>query len=179
MYLKNKDGTPYKLPSPNPIMVIQNYWKDFRLHNLPGKITIFDKEINLVNSLSPKTEPEITKEEIKTEPKIVTPVKKQEEDKNMISVWCSPVVMKEQKDELYGTSFLKSFYGEKFIFSAIMKSQNDFSLILLTDEEKVTENSILYPKTSDKRWWKVEKIIEQESHKELYCSISDFTPKFT
>ncbi len=34
MVIKNKDGTVYKVRGPNPIMIAQDLWNDFELHNM-------------------------------------------------------------------------------------------------------------------------------------------------
>ena len=48
MVIKNKDGTPYTLRGPNPLMKEQDLWAEFQLHNMEFSeqvITNNNKEI--------------------------------------------------------------------------------------------------------------------------------------
>jgi hypothetical protein len=91
MVIKNKDGSIYKVRGPNPIMVAQDLWNDFELHNMEfpddfisqnaGKKAAKPK-INLGQTFTPQ----------ENEPKSVVnissvPVKKEPEKKEEISIF--------------------------------------------------------------------------------------------
>jgi len=40
--IKNKNGTEYKLRSPNPIMIQQDLWENFEIHNMDFKSEIYE-----------------------------------------------------------------------------------------------------------------------------------------
>ena len=52
MALKNRDGTPYKLRGPNPMMKGQETWQDFQVHNMKfqPETALDDREIKTMDS---------------------------------------------------------------------------------------------------------------------------------
>lgn len=46
MAIKNKNGTEYKLRGPNPIMMQQDVWEDFQLHNMQFQEEIQENKAN-------------------------------------------------------------------------------------------------------------------------------------
>ena len=47
MAIKNKDGSVYKLKSPNPIMKSQDVWNNFTLHNMIFEQTTEEDKVKL------------------------------------------------------------------------------------------------------------------------------------
>lgn len=187
MALKNRDGTDFRLNKPNPIMASQKLWgKEVKLifHNKIGKTIILPDEIRAVKPIIFDTQV-IEKAKVtltKEEPLIVKQLEEPEvglveEDK--IQIWCLPASYKEYKDALYGEKYLKVRYGNKFMFEAITLEQDDLSFILWTNTKAVTQGSILFPRSHDKRWWQVQSIKEQDGGYILAAMISDYQPKFS
>lgn len=183
MALKNKDGTEYKLAKPNPIMADQKLWEKEKLifHNKIGKLivlpdkterVVFDSQMIMkTKELLEKTDPVIIKK--LEEPEVGS----HEDDK--IQVWCQPATYKKYKDNLYGEEYQKVNYGSSFLFEAILIDQDDLSFILWTNTKAVTKGSIIFPRTHDKRWWRVQSIREENGGYTIACAISEYQPKFS
>ena len=179
--LKNKDGTPYRLNSPNPLVKDQ-VWDDLVLHNweweyIP-KNTPSEKLLEKPPELEPiiVPEPKIPEPEIKiTEPDIpITASLKGDRKlvKNLVVAHCLP---KEG-----------SGYGKKFSFEAVILKRADFNIVFWTPI-KLELGSIIYPSVKvdgnisygDYQWWKIDKV---ESKKQGYLisgMISDVQPDFS
>lgn len=101
---------------------------------------------------------------VESEPEIV--YISTEEDEDVIDVWCLPAI--DEKN-----------YDDKFIFKAIVYDNQDLFIKLIA-KQKINELSIIYPKNSDRRWWKV---IGNEIYEEKWflvvATISDYHPSFT
>jgi hypothetical protein len=87
MVIKNKDGTTYQLRRPNPIMVQQDIWTDFEIHNMQ-----FQEE----------TVTNTNKETIKNKKKInlgqtVVDDNKNQENREIISVQSTPAITEPPK----------------------------------------------------------------------------------
>ena len=87
MVIKNKDGTTYQLRRPNPIMVQQDIWTDFEIHNMQ-----FQEE----------TVTNTNKETIKNKKKInlgqtVVDNNKNQENREVISVQSAPAITEPPK----------------------------------------------------------------------------------
>lgn len=78
MVIKNKDGSVYKINQPNPIMLQQDKWDDFTLHNMEFEGSVVD------NNAIPKAKPQklnlgsvkTIKIDTKEEPPPTPPIKK-------------------------------------------------------------------------------------------------------
>ena len=203
MVLKNKDGTPYRLASPNPVMKTQILWgnEKFILHNMkwsgeiyqdtmqsqqPAKTKSFLSDLEESKVVETQVEPEI-----KEEPKSTVYEAKVEvhEDKTRIEeetkpdiekifIHLLPATIKTKVDELYGDIKKTVFYGQPTSFEAVELEHQDFHYKIWTEIE-IGIGSILYPKTNNKRWWKV-KSKEQKANGWLITSMpSDYQPSFT
>lgn len=184
MALKNKDGTEYKLNKPNPIMIDQTIWEKEKLilHNKIGKLVVLpDKTERVVfdHQTIMKTKELLEKS---AEPVIVKQLEEPEVGNNeddKVQIWCLPASYKKYKDSLYGEEYKKINYGSKFLFEAISIEQDDLSFIIWTNTKAVTEGSILFPRTYDKRWWRVQSIREENGGYTIAAMISDYQPKFS
>ena len=88
MVIKNKDGTPYTLRGPNPLMKEQDLWAEFQLHNMEFSkqvITNNNKEIvrnklklNLGKTVVETDNNLIKVEKVQKPPEIELPVKQEE-----------------------------------------------------------------------------------------------------
>lgn len=173
MTLYNKDGSIYKLSAPNPVMKEQEIWTKFIVHNMKWKpeykedgSVVMPIESDI--SLEPKTQSEIFLDELSSSKEEIVPIveKKIEikEDTNKIIkpkdkidkvfVYCLPAIIKEKQDDLYGDVFRVIEYQDPTSFEAVILSHNDMG-IEMWSSVKFGEESILYPKNGDKRWWKV------------------------
>lgn len=76
MTIKNKDGSVYKLKSPNPIMKSQDLWKDFTVHNMIFEQTVEEDKVKLKKSSKIKmgTTVVVQEEKIKEKDIIKPPV---------------------------------------------------------------------------------------------------------
>ena len=81
------------------------------------------------------------KEEVKEQKKI--------SDHKTIQCFCLPAKIIEKKDELYEESYQRIEYLEKFIFDTVVIEKEDFYIKFWT-MEKISKNSIVYPKNKDK-----------------------------
>ena len=68
-------------------------------------------------------------------------------------------------------------YGEKFKFDAVLLGISDFQISFWTNV-KLSNESVIYPKNSDKRWWKISGSEPKFNGNIYYGKISDLTPNF-
>ena len=199
MVIKNLDGSEYKLKGPNPIMKTQNLWDEFQIHNMN-----FDEIIDKFKNENKKTtilnlnKDEIVIEDlkksennIKLEPKIELPIEKElkpepeppkkEENNNFeinkTTIHCLPANVSIKEDYLYGDVKKIVKYSEKFKFDAVLLEISDFQISFWTNL-KLSNESIIYPKNSDKRWWKITGSEPKFNGSIYYGKISDITPNF-
>ncbi len=203
MTLKNRDGSELKLSRPNPIMATQEAWKKEEkliFHNKIGKIVVINDPTAPTPVTSRPMKPAVrpidrvmefefdestlaqAREIIdKKDPLIVETLEEPEVgegDENKVQVWCLPASFKEYKDALYGEQYRKVRYGNKFLCEAIILDLEDLYMTLWSNTKAITTGSILFPRTHDKRWWRVEGIKEQDGGYVIYSTISDYQPKF-
>lgn len=120
-------------------------------------------------------------------PKQAPKVEKQKEDsfnfpilKVKVLMHCLPAKVKTHKDLLYGDSWERVVYGDKFVFPSVMISNNDLQMQFWTSDpnSQISEKSIIYPFSyeiynqntqdydkvpfNEHRWWKVSSKEEKE-----------------
>lgn len=123
------------------------------------------------------------KEEIIERKSIVKPdLKKQEEENDSelekTFIHCLPATIRTTKDDLYGDVYQTIKYGQPTSFEAIILDQQDFTMTVWTDTDKISIGSVLYPKCNFKRWWRV-KAKEKKANGWIIVSIpSDYQPSF-
>jgi hypothetical protein len=185
MPIKNKDGTPYRLTSPNPLMEEQIIWgKNYTLHGRLGQVVTFPDNAQLPARPQPPRKFSTPDEPKKEEPEIVESLEPDfvgSESEGQIQVWCLPATYKEYVDTLYNEKYRKIVYGKKFLFEAILEDQSDLFIMLWTNTKAVTEGSVLFPRTYDKRWWRVEGVKKDDEGEGylIYATISDYHPEFS
>lgn len=181
--LKNKDGTPYKLNKPNPLMQGQQLWQDYVVHNMEWEVEIhvdnkvYSNQIYSQEDVNFLEDLDRAKEEI---PKIEKP--KEILVQNNIEktfIHCLPAYIQTKKDELYGETTQTIKYGNPTSFEGVLIEQNDLLMSLWTDVDDIGEESVLYPKTQFKRWWRVKQKRKQASGWILDSIPSDYQPSFT
>lgn len=200
MAIKNKDGSEYTLRKPNPIMKTQNLWDGFEIHNMnfneiidqiknhQKKTTILDlNKEEIVIEDKKKTEDEPKKVEIKKilESEVNQNIPKKEpiitKDENpeikKTIIHCLPAKVSIKEDSLYGDVKKLVKYGDKFTFEAAILDISDFEFIFWTNIE-ISRESIIYPKNSDKRWWKITEYEKNFNGYVFYAKPSDITPNF-
>jgi hypothetical protein len=189
MAIKNKDGTVFKISGPNPLMDEQTLWDGFTKHNFEWSEEIDKENKNKVFEIKQNKEDVLFEEKkiVIEEPKIIE--KKEEEkkvevkeqknisDHKTIQCFCLPAKTIEKKDELYEETYQRVEYLDKFIFDAVVIEKADIYIKFWT-MEKITKNSIVYPKNKDKRWWKVSDQKEAPMGFIYIAMISDYTPSF-
>lgn len=195
MAIKNNDGTTFRLSHPNPNMSEQALWDEsdkLIIHNKCGTKVVFDKNIRPLTMPLLEEEPEVNPKKTTYAVPVVDSINKKEDEyelpeevqeelaRSKIEVWCLPAYIEEKVDPLYGETYSRVKYKKKFMFEAILQEQSDFHIFMWTTTGEVTEGSILYPRTYDKRWWRVAAIGKDEA-KGLYFikgSITDYQPNF-
>lgn len=172
--IKNKDGSTYRLTYPNPIILLQDFWDKSKviLHNKVGvHFTVTSEEM--------ATKPPV-KESIPIVQSLEEPDQVGDVAEDTITCWCLPAIYQKFEDPLYNEEYRKVTYGEKFLFEAICVDQTDFNLVLWTNTKTVTESSVLFPRTYDKRWWRVVKTEpDPQGGILLSCTMSDYHPHFS
>ena len=199
MVIKNKDGSDFQLRGPNPIMKNQNLWDGFEIHNMnfneiidhiknqQKKTTLVDlnkKEI-IIEDKGKKLE-KIQEKEVEPEPepepeKEVKPEKEAEKKESpevkKTIIHCLPANVSVKQDNLYGDVKKIIKYGEKFTFESVILDMSDFEFVFWTNIE-IPKESIIYPKNSDKRWWKISNFENKFNGFVFYAKISNITPNF-
>lgn len=203
MALKNKDGTPYRLASPNPVMKTQTLWANekFILHNMkwssekyqdtmqkteePKKQESFIAELQESKVIEKHVEPpKIEQQQTKVyENKVEVHEDKQriEEEKKpeiqKVFIHLLPATIKTKTDDLYGDVIKTVQYGNPTSFEAVELEQQDFYFKIWTDIDIGIE-SILYPKTNFKRWWRVKEKQKKANGWVITSMPSDYQPSF-
>lgn len=171
MPLKNKDGTPYELKKPNPLMLNQDVEEEgwIIVHN-------FNKEEEIINYKKPVQPPKQKVEApILTDPipeptpepepepvlNVEPPQVTEEERENASFCYCLPAEIKYVHDKLYGESRAVVKYGEKFSFEAIIANRDEMNFVMLTNVLLPT-HSIIYIR-EDRRWWRVTKTLIRDN----------------
>lgn len=75
-------------------------------------------------------------------------------------MWCSPPVITEHIDHLYGENQRSISYTTKFSFEGVIMSQSDLEMKFWAPV-RLTRNSIIFPrdtKTRKSRWWRIAEI---------------------
>lgn len=172
MPIIKKDGTVYRLRSPNPLGITQSDWgKDVEKINFkwPAIIVPDDSEFvplqrNIKTSdkilelppmevtEEPKEIPTAEKPEpvLKPEQSLPDPQPTEKESvrpylSDTVHMHCLPAEVSSYSDDLYDDHFQRNSYGEKFIFEAVIVNTNDLTMEFWTDTDRITEKSIVYP----------------------------------
>jgi hypothetical protein len=195
MTIKKKDGSVYIIEGPNKLVKNQekidldkcnfyNFSWDEIVYKgrISSKIpvgTVIEKPTPVdTKEFEPKEKPK--EPETKLEPKPETKPEKDAKDdfvfpilKVKVLMHCLPAKVSTHKDLLYGESWERIIYNKKFIFPAVMISNNDLEMSFWTSDpnEKITEKSIVFPFSyeiynqntqgydrvpfDEHRWWKV------------------------
>ena len=173
MPITRKDGTDYRLRSPNPLSLTQNSWvSDVEKINFKWKPQVVTNEEE--QTPAPMQSDMKVKDEYKDLSSIDTPVaitedpeqiakepvvqpdpvvKTDSESKpsvrqhlaNTVHMHCLPVETISMEDSFYGDQFDRSSYGQKFTFESVMVEMGDLAMVFWTDIERVTEGSVVYP----------------------------------
>lgn len=165
MPLTNKDGTPYELSKPNPLMLQQELEEGWiRVHNFDKQEEILEykKKIKPPQTIvdEPIIEPKPL-QELETEIPKVEPPKVIEEKRNVMFCYCLPAEIKYINDPLYNESRAVVKYGDKFTFEAIIINRSEMDYTLMTNV-LIPSNSIIYVR-DDRRWWRAMKTTIQDS----------------
>ena len=197
MALRNKDGSIYKLQKPNPMMKYQNIWDNEKLilHNMkwisekaedktevePIKSDIKVQE-NFIQELKETKEQEKEPETVfERKTVIAEDTKKIEEEKpeiEKIFVHCLPATIRTKTDELYGETYKTIQYGSPISFEAVLLQELDLTYSIWTDTDQISIGSVLFPKTNNKRWWKVKNKEQKANGWIINCVLSDYQPSF-
>lgn len=182
MAIKNKDGSTFVLKAPNPLMKDMSLWKNkFILHNCDWKPESTEDEQGRV--VLPLRAADAIKESV------ITPLDTHSipvleaaptpPDDGRIRVWCLPAQIREHVDKLYGGKFQRIKYGKKFMFEALVMEEDDLYMVFWTNTRAVTEGSVVFPQNQDKRWWRVNEIVEKDGGYALMAVACEFTPEFS
>jgi len=203
MTLKNKNGSLYQLNKPNPLSTEQELWEleqqNYTLHNcewenanIPQGTTQEIIKIPTKPDPPPKPIEPVIIEDLPPPPPIATPEPKKLQipdsvRNKMVMFWCVPVTVKKVQDNLYGDTYNKTVFGEKFSFEGVVLEKQDLSMTFWTTVSQVVQGSIVFPSKyvnvnenyDDYRWWKVQSIKEKSPGMIMYCVTSEITPDFT
>lgn len=167
MTIKKKDGTPYKLHGPNPIMNKQVIWDDAVVHNFsPQEITTLQD-----------IEPEEIHVAIKSLPpdKIENPTKRKQPDlARRVKMNVLPAIVNKHYDPLYGEDRSSIAYKEKITCELIVIKQEDLEAVFWYEQE-IGIGSIIYV---ERRWWQVKETSRGYDGWMMSCSPSALQPSF-
>lgn len=183
MAIKNKDGSTYKVVKPAPKMAQQSFWnkqEKITIHNKYGQRYLRDNAEN--DDIKREFEVPVF-EEKNEEIKIVQVIeeyKPKQLSEEVVEVWCLPCIDHVQNiDPLYDESYDKINYGETFIFKSRLLSLDDLSIQFIAETKvNIPYDSVIYPKTASRRWWRIKGIKEIENFKIYLGAISDYQPSF-
>jgi len=194
MALRNKDGSTYRLQSPNALMKNQSIWTDYILHNMKWN-SIEHKSNQVVNKMESNLvlkdtfvqELEMTKNEISNN--LINDVEKKEaivvKDKNVKGkndikktfMFCLPAIVLKKTDSLYNEEYNSIEYDNPFSFEAIVVQEEDLYYKFWATL-KIESESVIYPKSNTKRWWRVNSKEEKGNGFIYICIPSNYQPHF-
>ena len=203
----NKDGTPFSLRKPNPLLADQDS-HDLILHNffwdyidedeakLPGN-TIIKQEKQLKKEIIPEIKLNPVKIEQETfdaglQITIETPKIPEVIPEPEIQIIPIKATLKEDKKLLKNTALVHCLpktntgYGKKFSFEAVIIKQADFGIVFWTPA-KLELLSIVYPSVyvdgnipfGDYQWWKVNGIEPKKQGYLTSAIVSELQPDFS
>ena len=195
MVLKNKDGTPYRLQKPNPVMKNQSLWtgEKFALHNMNWAVEIKSEENHVEpihSDLNIKDDFVAELSETKKEPEpvferktvVLEDAKRIEEEKkpdiNKTFIHVLPAIMQTKIDDLYGDVIKTIKYESPTSFEGVVIQSDDLSFHVWTDSDNFGEGSVLFPKTNTKRWWRIKSKEKKADGVIIKCIPSDYQPSF-
>lgn len=164
MAIRNKDGTIYKLQSPNKLMMTQNVSEEkYILHNFSKEepmqqVEIEEKTIDFKNDDS-----------INKVPLVVQPV--------LQEFNCLPMITRVVKDNLYGEERSSASFGSPAKIIGYIHSSSTELIWQMWSQTKIERDSVVFEHDL-KRWWQVQSISEQDEWYCYLCTPSQFTPHF-
>lgn len=218
MAIRRKDGNLYVLEGPNPIvreqvswdpntLVFHNFsWEEIMFVQGSMKSTTERREIPKADNppaqsdKSPESPPDINK---MPEVLIEEPPRQEPKEfdlpyiKYKVLCYCLPAITKVHTDRLYGESWQRVTYGDKFVFPCVVMTSTDISLEFWTSDPRtqIEDKSIIYPfsyevhnassNSYDKvpydeyRWWKVSRKEPKEGGWLFHCIPSQDQPDFS
>lgn len=216
MAIFHKDGKTYTLERPNPLVKQQETWDHSKLifHNFnweeirsqSEKVrTPKIKPIEIVIKEEPNPVKEKEPERVKEpEPEVQIPDAPSDERefdlpllKYKVLSYCLPAKREKRADSLYGDTWEKIGYGQKFVFPSVVISSTDIAIEFWTSDPKkqITEGSVIYPfsyevynKNTDSydkvpydeyRWWKISSRERKEEGWLFSAMPSDIQPDFS
>ena len=194
--LKKKDGSEYKLLSPNPLMNTQILWLDeFKTHNMRWEtekdaIKKADKNVSspvevketFLSALDKTQIEEMLEEDFKKEV-IHEDLQRKEEiiEENQIKkifIHCLPAKIRIKKDDLYSESYKTVQYENPISFEGVLLQEADLAIEIWTDTNDISVSSIIYPKLGSKRWWKIQEKTQKMGGWVLTGVPSSYQPSF-
>jgi len=118
------------------------------------------------------------------ENKIVKPPRPENIDNSIpkIFIHCLPAFLDVKIDSVYGDNVQTLKYKSPFSFEGVILDMSDLTFKFWTQADKFTnqilQGSIIYPKTAQKRWWRVQEIVEKTGGWIITSHPSDFQPHF-
>jgi len=192
MTIKNKDGTPYRLSSPNALMKEQRFWNNYTIHNMKWNSTVhkdvsglskidsdfvirdgFAEELEATKPLV--EEPSLQRHEVVIEDK--KPIGIIDDGIAKCFVYCLPASVSKKYDSLYDESYVSISYGEPFSIEAVIIDEQDLYINFWTTID-ISKDSVVFPKNNRKRWWKVVSIEAKHNGKLYSCAPSSYQPHF-
>jgi hypothetical protein len=190
------------LTRPNPLIINQDRWDKSKVtvYNISWRQVVINPDAKLDEDDRKileeiRHEPQVIVEqkvavkEVVTSPEI--PIVKNEKPKDkfledhVIVFHCLPAIIRQHTDSLYGDSYQKIDYGDKFKFEGVVIKQDEYFLAFWTNLEKLENNSIVYPsmyrngaKYNQFRWWKTMQTEPKNGGLIVSCTISDHQPHF-
>lgn len=99
-----------------------------------------------------------------------------------VFIHCLPAFLDKKIDDVYGDTVETLKYKSPFSFEGIILDQSDLTFKFWTESNDMTnqilQGSVLYPKTLQKRWWKVQERMEKTGGWIVTAHPSDYQPHF-
>lgn len=118
------------------------------------------------------------------ENKIVEPPKSESLDNSVPKVFihCLPAFLDRKVDEVYGDNVQTLKYKSPFSFEGVILDMSDLTFKFWTQADDLTnqilQGSIIFPKTLQKRWWRVQERVEKTGGWIITTHPSDYQPHF-
>jgi hypothetical protein len=181
MTIKRKDGTPFTLSKPNPIMTKQEVWDDlmiatnFKYEEISYRPTRNRLKQGVVFV-------DVTEETTEYKEPIVELSKRNEfapSNRNKMVCYVLPVETKTIIDPLYGETQKKKVYGKQFTMEIEFIKTNDLMCEIWTNSiPSIEKNSIIFI-VEDRQWWRVQSTNPDKNGIHIACMVSTENPSFS
>lgn len=174
----------------------QRFWTDYKSHNMKWNPTITEGDVDVErlqtdfvvkNSFIDELSATAPKIEEPPPPPPTPPIKPQVLPKQVAKdpldgipkcfIYCLPATMSQKRDNLYDEEYISIKYGEPYSLGGVILEEHDLCINFWTTAD-IPKESVIFPKNTQKRWWKIIGHEVRHGGKVYVCAPSTYQPHF-